>query len=73
MDSQTRRRPQRPQRFGTGTFRNTSNIINQARMGGLVSVDVANRLDVGGSTVRGTALEIAAQHMVAPADIKERA
>ena len=42
-------------------------------MGGLVSVDVANRLDVDGSTVLGTALEIAATHMVAPADIKERA
>jgi len=31
MESQTRRRPQR---YGTGTFRNTPNIINQAPMGG---------------------------------------
>ena len=30
MESQTRRRPQR---YGTGTFRNTPNIINQAPMG----------------------------------------
>jgi len=44
-----------------------------APMGDLVSVDVANRLDVGGGTVWGTAFEMAATHMVAPADIKERA